>query len=216
MTTRRTQERAWHRKFILERAVSEFAERGYEATTMDQIAEAAEVSKGTLYNYFASKEDLFRNLVEAQFDELFEQIDDVLEGEGTVPEKTRALVQHFLELHERGRHVHRLLITEGERIALALHEDTFPVMREKILEFARRVASLIESGQKQGLVRPGDPLRAAFVVLGIVGSEMKHAMFTGRHADVERVAQEMSVYILGALGVNGGLHGSPANGEVVT
>lgn len=44
---------------LLESAVALFAERGYQATTMDEIAERAGVSKGTLYLYFKNKEALF-------------------------------------------------------------------------------------------------------------------------------------------------------------
>ena len=45
-----------------------FTAKGYEETTMEDIAEAAEVSKATLYNYFSSKENLLLGIAEAALD----------------------------------------------------------------------------------------------------------------------------------------------------
>jgi TetR/AcrR family fatty acid metabolism transcriptional regulator len=49
---------------ILEAAAARFAQSGYEATSMDDLAIAAEVSKGSLYDYFKNKEDLFYGVFE--------------------------------------------------------------------------------------------------------------------------------------------------------
>jgi TetR/AcrR family transcriptional regulator of autoinduction and epiphytic fitness len=48
------------RKAILEAAVTEFDQHGFQATSMDAVASLAAVSKRTIYNHFASKEELFR------------------------------------------------------------------------------------------------------------------------------------------------------------
>lgn len=60
-------------KAILEAARDEFLNAGYEAATMDGIAAAAGVSKGTLYARYAAKEALFRNVVKMQFKALDER-----------------------------------------------------------------------------------------------------------------------------------------------
>ncbi len=65
-----TSSRRWRRRKdarpaeILEAALAVFAERGFAATRMDDIAERAGVTKGTIYLYFESKEAVFRNLVQ--------------------------------------------------------------------------------------------------------------------------------------------------------
>lgn len=48
---------------ILDAALDLFAEKGYTATTLDQVAQAAGISKGTLYLYYDNKEELFRSMV---------------------------------------------------------------------------------------------------------------------------------------------------------
>ncbi|MCO8121601.1 TetR/AcrR family transcriptional regulator [Stieleria sp. TO1_6] len=52
------------RRAILQAAVSEFRSRGFDNTSMDQIAETANVSKRTVYNHFPSKEDLFSAIMQ--------------------------------------------------------------------------------------------------------------------------------------------------------
>ena len=51
------------REAIVQAAVAEFRTHGFEATSMDKVAATAEVSKRTLYNHFASKEDLFAEIL---------------------------------------------------------------------------------------------------------------------------------------------------------
>ncbi|MFV8826599.1 TetR/AcrR family transcriptional regulator [Alkalihalobacterium sp. APHAB7] len=52
------------KKSIIEAATKSFSLFGYKATTMDQVAKIAKVGKGTIYTYFATKEDLFNEIIE--------------------------------------------------------------------------------------------------------------------------------------------------------
>ena len=60
---RKVREKKARQSAILEAAKGIFFKKGFQGTTMDQIAYAAELSKGSLYNYFPSKEDLYVTLV---------------------------------------------------------------------------------------------------------------------------------------------------------
>ena len=60
---RRAAKREATREQIMTAAARLFRERGYAATTVDEIAEAADVAKGTFYYHFASKEQLMVDLV---------------------------------------------------------------------------------------------------------------------------------------------------------
>lgn len=56
------------RAAIIDAAILEFREKGFQATSMDALAARAEVSKRTVYNHFASKELLFQELVQQMFE----------------------------------------------------------------------------------------------------------------------------------------------------
>lgn len=61
----RAESKARTRQRLLDEAQRLFRERGYAATSLEQIAEAAEVTKGAIYGHFASKEDLLLSAIEA-------------------------------------------------------------------------------------------------------------------------------------------------------
>ncbi|MEA4869805.1 MAG: TetR/AcrR family transcriptional regulator [Christensenella sp.] len=61
--TRKKRDTSQKRKAILEGAVKVFTQNGFDASSMDRIAEVAGVSKRTIYNHFPSKEDLFQAIV---------------------------------------------------------------------------------------------------------------------------------------------------------
>ncbi|EPN63565.1 TetR family transcriptional regulator, partial [Pseudomonas syringae pv. actinidiae ICMP 19096] len=52
------------RESIVQAAIAEFGDRGFEITSMDRIAARAEVSKRTVYNHFPSKEELFAEMLQ--------------------------------------------------------------------------------------------------------------------------------------------------------
>ncbi|RJF80841.1 TetR/AcrR family transcriptional regulator [Oleomonas cavernae] len=57
---------------MIEAALAEFAEKGYAATRLEEVARRIGVSKGTIYVYFASKEELFKAMVRTTLVPLFE------------------------------------------------------------------------------------------------------------------------------------------------
>jgi len=61
----RAESKARTRQRLLDEAQRLFRERGYAATSLEQIAEAAEVTKGAIYGHFSSKEDLLLSAIEA-------------------------------------------------------------------------------------------------------------------------------------------------------
>ena len=201
MSRRRTERQEWQRRFIQERALRVFAASGYHGSTMDMVAEAAEVSKGTLYNYFESKEELFASLIERGVDGLFNMVDEVVAAGGSIQEMTRRLVLHFFEYFESGLGMHRILLAEGNRTGLVHQRELRSLMRSRQQAFIERVADLIHQGQELGVVRPGDPTRAAAVVINILFSEIMLDAMRGHDLPPSEGADEITAYILGALGV---------------
>lgn len=64
------------KKIIFEAAIKLFSEKGFHKSTMDDIAEAAKVAKGTLYYHFSSKEDIFKFIIDEGIRLIEEETED--------------------------------------------------------------------------------------------------------------------------------------------
>jgi AcrR family transcriptional regulator len=102
-------------EILLDAAFRVFATRGYRATRLEQVAEAAGVTKGAIYHYFQGKEDLLRRAVQSRHRAMFAEIEAALEGErapssAKIRFVLRKVWQHWME-PEWG-HAFRLLMGE--------------------------------------------------------------------------------------------------------
>ena len=93
---RRARDRQERREAILNAAARVFAERGPSQTTMEDIADEAEVSKGTLYLYFKSKDELFVALTHRPLDALLARFGTLSDNHDTTG---RALLERLIESH---------------------------------------------------------------------------------------------------------------------
>jgi AcrR family transcriptional regulator len=102
-------------EILLDAAFRVFATRGYRATRLEQVAEAAGVTKGAIYHYFQGKEDLLRRAVQSRHRAMFAEIEAALERErapssAKIRFVLRKVWQHWME-PEWG-HAFRLLMGE--------------------------------------------------------------------------------------------------------
>jgi len=86
------------RRAILDAALRVFAQRGYAAARISDVAEAAGVGKGTVYLYFASKEDLLLGVFESCVDEILSMIDQLVVARPTPREGLRTFFDAALGL----------------------------------------------------------------------------------------------------------------------
>ncbi len=106
---------------ILEAAFIEFSRNGYAMTTLDQIAERAGVTKGTIYVYFENKEHLFISMVRELMKVTLDTVQEMFERhDGSTADLLRAqfsfIYQHIVE-DRRRREVVRMLIAEALAIS---------------------------------------------------------------------------------------------------
>ncbi len=202
MTSRQERQREWQRSFILERAASLFAEQGFAATTMDQIAGAAEFSKGALYNYFESKEDLFVSMLQHGLDRMDEMLEEVLEEGGGFRDQLAHFVRDFLGFFETGKSVFRVLHTEGSSMALSAHRSVGETMKSHFQRYVDKVARLVERGQEEGVVPGGqDPHLVAMLLLGVLRGYMFYWILKNGGGPEPSHVDEAVRYVEQALGI---------------
>ena len=98
------------KKRLLESALTLFAEKGYEATSIREIIEGAGVTRPVLYYYFDSKEELFKRLVQSQFNEVTQYIDATIEATSGCRDRLQALIRNTFEHTERSPRATALIL----------------------------------------------------------------------------------------------------------
>ena len=92
-----------------------FAERGYDQTSVPELAEALGLAAGSLYHYFGSKEQLLRAICDQLMDPLLERAETLLENPREPAEQLRALVRLWVE-HVVAHRAHMLVFQQERHV----------------------------------------------------------------------------------------------------
>lgn len=103
--------RAERRAQLLAAAHTVFAERGYHAAAMDDIAEAASVSKPVLYQHFPGKRELYLALLDSELTELQDRLTDAVRGTDDNAERVLATVRGYFDYMASDSGSHRLVFS---------------------------------------------------------------------------------------------------------
>jgi TetR/AcrR family transcriptional regulator, cholesterol catabolism regulator len=148
---------------VIEAAARVFNEKGYESTSIQDIAEAVGILKGSVYYYIDSKEDLLNEILKGVHDDALENMRKVERMDGDALQKIRAFVTSHVtfnaeNLTKMGVFFHDFRSLSTERRAEVIEaRDIFDTL----------LRSLIREGQVQKLICPDvDPKTASFAVMG--------------------------------------------------
>jgi TetR/AcrR family transcriptional repressor of mexJK operon len=153
-----TERRGDRRDTILDVARACFVAEGYGATSMSTIAGRLGGSKGTLYNYFRSKEELFDAVIRRSCDQMHASMAAV-PADGDLRERLTVMAEGFLNhiLSPQAIAIYRVVIAEGAR---------FPELARLFYEAGPRrgvahAAEVMQALMDQGALRRTDPVLAA-------------------------------------------------------
>lgn len=183
-------------------ALAVFAEKGFAAARLDEIAKRAGVSKGTLYLYFKDKEELFRAVVR---DTVSPNIDQVRGAIMAADLPFAQIAPMFLAKLSSVAATMPL----GSVVKMVIGESgNFPelakVWQEQVVSKALGVMiGLIEKAQAKGEVRPGDPRFHAFSLMGpmLMGLMYREVLQPagGAPIEIEALARQHAETVLKGL-----------------
>jgi len=153
------------RAAILEAAVAEFRQAGYEATSMDRIAATAGVSKRTVYNHFPSKEELFAQILHQLWERSMSSVDLSYRKDRPLREQLHELVQQKLAL------LHDEAFIDLARVAIAAAIPPPERPQEMFAPRGRKEEGLtvwIRAAAKDGRLKAKDPLYASMLLQGMI------------------------------------------------
>ena len=174
VAARRERERTARREAILDAAQELVAARGYHGMRMDSVAEAVELSKGTLYLYFENKDALCAAVATRLLDTLIPFMESALENTSTGLDAVHKLFQKYSDFTQENPHHFRFALawlSEGERMDDST--EAFQIYRGRVGDMLSLVVASLKRGQADGSIRADvDPLPQALQLwtsfLGVV------------------------------------------------
>jgi AcrR family transcriptional regulator len=185
---------ARRRADIVRHAIDEFARRGYAGADLDVIAAHAGCSKGTLYNYFKSKGDLFAASVDHVLFGMKEAVGTLDEGEDPIDQLenlVRGFLRHFAK---HPQHV-ELLVQERSDFRDREEPTYYTYRAASRRQWRRRFERLMAEGR----MRRMPPDRAINILGDLLYGTIFMNHFRGRRIDPARQAAEVLDVLLGGL-----------------
>lgn len=188
---------------VLDAAATVFMERGFAATSVDDIAEVLGSTKGRVYHYYRSKADIFLDLLMLAMSDLTEQMQPIVERSDLGPAE---------RLHAAAR-MHALsMMTQTARSRVAvqgaemhLMQDTGAKQRDALQRFVtmrdayeQYFADIVAEGIRQGVFREVEPRWASKPILGALNwINMWYRPRAGE--DVQRMADDFAVFVVNGM-----------------
>jgi AcrR family transcriptional regulator len=142
------------REDILAAAARLFAQQGFSATSMNQVAEACGVAKPTLYHYFQDKQELLAQICDSHVHALLALVDEVKADRLEPETQVRALIERFTQAYADAHDEHRVLTSEIRFLADTERERLLDVERRVVAEFASALCRVRPELQEARLHKP--------------------------------------------------------------
>ena len=186
------------RQDILRTAARLFQQRGYDATSMNDVAAALKLSKGGLYHHFQSKDEMLFHIMNHALDITEDRVVKVVRGITGAEERLRTLIRLHIEV---------VLSVRDREVTVMLHENhpLPPVLRRKIngrkkdyLHFVENVIADVQ--RKRNLPSRVTPRAAALALVGMINWIYQWYKPDGPLSGDALVQQFTDIFFHGALG----------------
>jgi len=199
--SRKEREQRFRADFVLEVAEGVFAKHGFRSTSVEEIATRAELSIGSLYNLFPSKEALFAAVVERRHDELLAGLKNELTGEASPLRQLERVTASTLSYFEQHEATFRLYLSSTNGFLWNIRPTLGEWSFEKHLEFLKFVAGICREGMaKEGWPR-SDPESLALVIVGMLNAFLTRWVTIESGKPITPRVREAQVFMRRLVGV---------------
>jgi AcrR family transcriptional regulator len=180
---RREREKEQRRNTILDAAEKVFFSKGINLATMEEVAEEAELSKGTLYLYFDSKEELFLGIACRALTLLKRMFEEAVNSKPTGLQKVRAIGEAHFHYSQKYPHYFNMVVHyESSQIDKVEFDSMLQQCHQLGKGVMEVVVGAVVDGLKDGSLRSDlDPVRTAYLLRGLsagiiqlISREKKH------------------------------------------
>lgn len=203
MMTSLTDRQKNRREEIIEAALNIFYQKGFYSMKIEEVAQAAGIGKGTVYEYFRSKEELMAAAIEFEFSELEQKISDSADKEKTLAGKLAAIVCQVIRHQQTQKDIVRVSFQEISGCVYDLHR----IMEMRQRRFMDQFSVMIDEAAARGEIRPVNPRILMGALMGALfglsrsaqGDDKCKFFFDCRDMEPERIGREVSDLIIYGL-----------------
>jgi len=202
MTSTPTAARGEKRPLILRAATEVFAEQGFNSVTVAAIADRAGIGKGTVYEYFSSKDELLFAVFEWMNEGIFDRIHGLIEVGGTTLERLRSLLDLGAQITREQMEMQAVVLdfwsaSRGTRVEERYNQACLATFRS----YRRLLADVIREGQTAGEIRSDvDPEAVATMVVAAMDG-LGVQIFFDRELDPDTTVSGFGDVLLAGLEV---------------
>lgn len=139
-----------------------FEEKGFEATSMDDIAQKLEISKSTLYVYFKSKQLIWDSIVCKYMEQLLEDAKKAADGKGSFEKRYYKLCFDIADKFEKHPMFYKATLS---KISMDMDQEVYKKIYEVGEQINEEIARLIRSGIEEGIVKKDIDIYPAVIMM---------------------------------------------------
>ncbi|MFD4927960.1 TetR/AcrR family transcriptional regulator [Peribacillus butanolivorans] len=185
------------KKLILEAATKSFSLFGYKATTMEQVAKIANVGKGTIYTFYANKEQLFKEIVLRMIEEMKYEAEQSIKPNLTFYENLHSALYRILEFRKEHQLSLKLFQEEKEMGTPAVLQ----MLNELEIEIISYIKGKIKIAIEKKDISPCNPEITAFIMLKIYLALIFDWERNHKPLEKEEIAELFQLYLFNGLAV---------------
>lgn len=142
------------RDLIVQHAAALFAQRGYPATSMNEVAQACGLSKPSLYHYYRDKYSLLVTIAETHVRGLLKVVEDAEALGEPADRRLRTLIERFLHEYAHAQNAHRVLTEDVRFLEGEDRTRILAIERQVVDAFARTMTEMRPELDAAGLAKP--------------------------------------------------------------
>jgi TetR/AcrR family fatty acid metabolism transcriptional regulator len=184
------------KRLILKVANEIFNEESFERTTVSQIAKGANISNGSIYNYFKNKEDILFSIPEERMENFLSGVHEHLKGIKDAPNKLRKLIWYQLNFYESNKDYTRLLLLDLRQNPRFNQSKAYSMIRQ----YSKMILEILEEGRKEKTIRKEiDPYIVRDLIFGGIEHLVIRGLVMGRFSKIQEIADDFCDLILSGV-----------------
>ena len=179
---------------IFETSMKLFAEKGYDATSIEEITATVGVAKGTLYYHFSSKEEIFNFLIEEGIKLLQNSVDIKTAKHNNYIDKIKAIILIQIKIVAKYEDIITIILSQFWG-----NEARNKKCQEHVYDYIGQIEKIVQQGIEKGEIKKGDTRAIASEIYGLICSTLVYKKREEEQMDVMKLYHEYENTIVNGL-----------------